>query len=71
MRVYTLRIHHTGGYLANSLAVMTDAVHMLTDVASFGISLLAISLGKQKSSKYLTFGWQRAGSYSSIVLHIL
>jgi zinc transporter 2 len=34
-----------GGYLANSLAIMTDAAHMLSDVAGFMISYFAISLG--------------------------
>ena len=34
-----------GGYLANSLAIMTDAAHMLSDVAGFMISYIAIYLG--------------------------
>jgi len=73
-----------GGYVANSLAVMTDALHMLIDVASFIISLLAIWLGRCKPSKYMTFGWKRAGklqvlqllnctkvSVGSVALHML
>ena len=52
-----------GGYIANSLAIMTDAAHMFTDVMNFGISLLAIWLGKKQSSNSMTFGWQRAGHY--------
>ena len=61
---YRLAINYcTGGYLANSLAVMTDAAHMLTDVTSFGIALLAIALGKQKPSKHLNYGWQRTGKF--------
>ena len=31
-----------GGYMANSLAIATDAAHLLTDFASFMISLFAI-----------------------------
>ena len=54
-------IHYAGGYFANSLAIMSDAAHMLTDVAGFGISLFAIWLGSKKPSALLTFGWQRAG----------
>lgn len=34
-----------GGYLANSLAIMADAAHMLSDIAGFMISYLAIYLG--------------------------
>lgn len=54
-------LYFVGGYIANSLAVMTDALHMLIDVTSFVISLGAIWLGRRKSSKYMTFGWKRAG----------
>ena len=52
-----------GGILADSLAVQTDALHMLTDLASFAISLFAIMLGRKKPSKYFTFGWKRAGMF--------
>jgi cobalt-zinc-cadmium efflux system protein len=31
-----------GGLLANSLALLADAGHMLTDVAALGLSLFAI-----------------------------
>ena len=34
-----------GGYLAHSLAIMTDAAHMFSDVAGFMISYVAIVLG--------------------------
>ena len=40
---------------------MTDALHMLIDVTSFVIALFAIWLGRRKPSKYMTFGWKRAG----------
>lgn len=31
-----------GGYLANSLAIMTDAAHLLADLAGFLISVFAL-----------------------------
>lgn len=34
-----------GGYLAHSIAIMTDAAHMFSDVAGFMISYFAIYLG--------------------------
>eukprot|EP00794_Sanderia_malayensis_P012305 gene12305-13574_t len=49
-----------GGYLANSLAVMTDAAHLLSDFAGFMISLFAIWLGTRKATKKMSFGWHRA-----------
>jgi zinc transporter 2 len=50
-----------GGYLSNSLAVMTDAAHLLSDFAAFLISLFSIWLGRQKPSKRMSFGYYRAG----------
>jgi len=52
-----------GGYLANSLAVMTDASHLLTDVSSFLISILALKVAARPISKKMTFGWHRAGTW--------
>ena len=52
-----------GGYFASSLAVMTDASHLLTDVSSFLISLLALRMAAKPKSKKLTFGWHRAGRH--------
>jgi len=49
-----------GGYFSNSLAIMTDAAHLLSDFGSFMISLFALWLGTRKPSKKLSFGWHRA-----------
>ena len=53
-----------GGYLADSLAILSDAAHMLSDFASFLISLFAIWVATKKPSKGMSFGWHRAGLYS-------
>ena len=50
-----------GGALAGSLAIMSDAAHLLTDFASFGISLVAMHLTSKRRTKKLSFGWYRAG----------
>ncbi|XP_032808530.2 proton-coupled zinc antiporter SLC30A2-like [Petromyzon marinus] len=49
-----------GGILAHSLAIMTDVAHLLTDFASFSISLLSLWLADRPTSKRMTFGWYRA-----------
>ena len=33
-----------GGYLSNSVAIMTDAAHMLSDCSGFIISILSINM---------------------------
>ncbi|KAL7049186.1 hypothetical protein ACKWTF_003624 [Chironomus riparius] len=40
-----------GGLLSNSLAIATDAAHLLADLASFMISLLALYIANRKSTK--------------------
>lgn len=60
-----------GGLLANSLAVATDAAHLLTDFASFMISLFSIWLAHRPPTKRMSFGWYRAeviGAVTSVLL---
>ncbi|XP_064597629.1 proton-coupled zinc antiporter SLC30A2-like [Liolophura sinensis] len=56
-----------GGILGNSLAILSDAAHMLTDFASFMISLLALYLGSRPATKKLSFGWYRAEIIGALV----
>lgn len=56
-----------GGYVSNSLAIMTDAAHLLSDFGGFMISLFALWLGTRKPSKKLSFGWHRAEVMGALV----
>ncbi|XP_004850685.2 zinc transporter 2 isoform X4 [Heterocephalus glaber] len=49
-----------GGYLAHSLAIMTDAAHLLADFASMIISLFSLWMSSRPATKTMNFGWQRA-----------
>ncbi|KAI7832474.1 cation efflux protein, partial [Gamsiella multidivaricata] len=49
-----------GGYFAESLALMSDAFHLLSDVVSFMVSLIAIWLSEQPATKRHSFGYHRA-----------
>ncbi|XP_061520667.1 proton-coupled zinc antiporter SLC30A8-like [Phycodurus eques] len=49
-----------GGYFAGSLAVMTDAAHLLVDLSSFIISLLSLWLSSRPATHKLSYGWHRA-----------
>nr|XP_055027953.1 proton-coupled zinc antiporter SLC30A2-like [Misgurnus anguillicaudatus] len=49
-----------GGYAAHSLAIMTDAAHLLTDFCSMLVSLFSLWISSRPSSKRLTFGWHRS-----------
>jgi cobalt-zinc-cadmium efflux system protein len=48
-----------GGYLANSLALLSDAGHMLTDVAALALSLFAVRFASRPATARKTFGFYR------------
>ncbi|MEK3765724.1 MULTISPECIES: cation diffusion facilitator family transporter [unclassified Solibacillus] len=48
-----------GGFLTNSLALLSDAGHMLSDAVSLGIALLAIILAERVANGSKTFGYKR------------
>lgn len=50
-----------GGYMAGSLAIMSDAAHLLSDCISFIVALMAMCLSKKLPDKYMTFGYKRIG----------
>jgi cobalt-zinc-cadmium efflux system protein len=47
------------GIVANSLALLSDAAHMLTDAAAIGLSLVAIRLAGRPAAGQMTFGFKR------------
>ena len=60
-----------GGYAANSLALLADAGHMLTDVAGIGLALLAIWIGSRSPDPERTFGYQRLEILAAVVNALL
>lgn len=48
-----------GGYLANSLALLSDAGHMLTDVAAIALSLFAARFAAKPATPRKTYGFYR------------
>jgi len=49
-----------GGLLTNSLALLADAGHMLSDLAALGLSLFAIRLARRPSTPQRSYGYYRA-----------
>jgi len=56
-----------GGYIANSLALMSDAFHLLTDVISFLMALIAIVLAEKPATQRHSFGFHRAEVIAALV----
>lgn len=48
-----------GGWYTNSLALMADAGHMLTDVAALGLSLFALWVSCRPATAEKTYGYYR------------
>ncbi len=49
-----------GGFISGSLALLSDALHNLSDVISLIVSYVASKLAKRKASNNKTFGYKRA-----------
>jgi cobalt-zinc-cadmium efflux system protein len=64
-----------GGLVLNSLALLSDAAHMLTDVAALVIALLAIKMGKKAPDEKRTFGYRRfeilAAAFNVVLLFFI
>ncbi|RSK25605.1 cation transporter [Bacillus sp. HMF5848] len=48
-----------GGILTNSLALLSDAGHMLSDAFALGLSLAAFKLGEKATNAAKTYGYKR------------
>ncbi len=48
-----------GGYFSNSLALISDAAHMLTDIGAILLSLFAYWMSKRPSTPSMSFGYHR------------
>jgi cobalt-zinc-cadmium efflux system protein len=59
LQVLYLVAEVVGGYLANSLALLADAGHMLSDVGALGLSLFAIWIARRPATDRRTYGWHR------------
>lgn len=64
-----------GGIVTNSLALLSDAAHMFTDVAALAIALLAIRIGKRAADRRRTFGYARfeilAATFNAVLLFLV
>ncbi len=49
-----------GGLLSNSIALLSDAGHMLSDAMAIALSLFAIRLASREHTHKLTYGYHRA-----------
>ncbi len=65
-------VEAVGGVITGSLALISDAAHMLTDVTALIIAFVAIKIGKKPADDYRTFGYHRfevlAAAFNTLLL---
>lgn len=60
-------VEFVGGYLTNSLALVADAGHMLTDSAALGLSLFAVWFSSRPATPERTYGYFRVEILSALI----
>ncbi|UWX59475.1 cation diffusion facilitator family transporter [Chryseobacterium oranimense] len=56
-----------GGLITQSLALMADAAHMLTDVVGLLLAFIAIKIGERKADASKTFGYYRTEILAAVI----
>ena len=62
-----LLIEVVGGLLAHSLALLSDAGHVLTDVFALGLAWFAVDQSRRPADHRRTYGYQRVGILAALV----
>ncbi len=60
-------IEFVAGFYTNSLALLSDAGHNLSDVAGLSFSLIAFKLSKAKATKTFTYGYHKSTILVSLI----
>lgn len=60
-------IEAIGGFLTNSLALLSDAGHMLSDSISLAIALIAFKLAEKAANHSKTYGYKRFEILASVI----
>ena len=66
-----MTIEIIGGYLANSIAIMSDAAHLLSDLLGFFISIISIYISRKVAHNNMSYGYHRAEIIGALVSIIL
>ncbi|MED1204342.1 cation diffusion facilitator family transporter [Heyndrickxia acidicola] len=62
-----LIVEVAGGFFSHSLALLSDAGHVLTDIASIGLSWFALHQSQKPASEEFTYGYHRSGILAAFI----
>lgn len=64
-----------GGFVSNSLALLSDGLHMFSDTISLGVALLAFIYAERHANRHKTFGYKRfeilAALFNGVTLFVI
>ena len=66
---FFVAVEIVGGLYSNSIAIISDAAHLVSDALGISISVLALKIAERSSNKTFTYGYHRAevlGALASI-----
>src|SRR5207245_8588379 len=67
LTLVVLLVELTGGLLSHSLALLSDAGHILTDVFALGLAWFAVEQSKRPADKRRSYGYQRVSILAALV----
>ena len=67
LTVGVLAVELAGGLLSHSLALLSDAGHVLTDVFALGLAWFAFEQAKRPADRRRSYGYQRAGIVAALI----
>jgi cobalt-zinc-cadmium efflux system protein len=67
LAIAILAIEVAGGVLSHSLALLSDAAHMLTDVAALGLAWFAAMQAQRPANARWTYGYHRVGILTAMI----
>jgi cobalt-zinc-cadmium efflux system protein len=67
LSLFILIIEVAGGIFTNSLALLSDAGHVIVDLLAMLMAYFALSLSRRASTKKFTFGYYRAEILAAII----
>ena len=67
LTMFILAAEVIGGFLANSLALLSDAGHVITDVFALGLAWFATAQAERPANARKTFGYHRVGILAALV----
>jgi len=67
LTIIILAVELIGGYLANSLALLSDAGHVVTDLFALGLAWFATVQAERLPNARKTFGYHRVGIIAALI----